>query len=185
MNKNIMLSMISVFVVLSLVAGGTYAYFSNSAISTINVFASGTLDLKLANGSASFSDNVTASFGGAALSPNSCLPVSVLNIKNTGTVASNHIDITATNTNNAFAAYLRLKSVTLDGADVAIADTNSNGFIDLQDFASGGIINKSLTDFMAHPFSMEVCLDASAGNAQQGQTNTLEMTFFLDQGPHS
>ncbi len=185
MNKNIVLSVLSIFTMLTLVGSGTYAYFSNSATSTNNVFASGTLDLKLANGSGSFSDSVTASFGGPALSPGSCLPVAVVNLKNTGSVAANHIDITATNTSSAFAAFLKIKTLTLDGNDIVIADSNSNGLRDLQDFAAAGIINKAFSDFSVHPFSMEVCLDASAGNAQQGQTNTLDMTFFLDQGPHS
>ncbi len=184
MKRHIVISILSMFVVLLLVGSATYAYFSNSATSTNNVFASGTLDLKLANGSSSFADSVTASFGGTALSPNTCLPSATLNLKNAGSVPGNHIDISATNTNNSFAAFLRLKTLTLDGNDITIADSNSNGFRDLQDLAASGIGNKAFTDFLAHPFAIEVCLDASAGNAQQGQTDTLDFTVFLDQGTH-
>lgn len=180
-----MYSLFSIVVALALITTGTYAYFSNSATSTNNVFASGNLDLKLANGSGAFADTVTASFGGSALSPNSCLAVATLNLKNTGSVAGNHIDITATNTNAAFAAFLHLKTLTLDGSDVTIADSNSNGFKDLQDLAVSGVVNKPFVDFVAHPLTMEVCLDASAGNAQQGQTNTLDFSILLDQGAHT
>lgn len=185
MNRNIILSVLSIFAMLTLIGSGTYAYFNNSATSTNNVFASGTLDLKLANGSGSFSDSVTASFGGSALSPGVCLPAASVNLKNTGSVAANHLDVTATNSNSAFAAFLKIKTLTLDGTDITIADSNGNGFPDMQDFTASGITNKSFTDFSAHSLSMEVCLDSTAGNAQQGQTNTLDITFFLDQGPHS
>ncbi len=185
MNKKIAYSLLSMFIALVLITTGTYAYFSNSGTSTNNVFASGSLDLKLANGAGSFSDTVTASFGGAALSTNVCLPAATLNLKNTGSVAGNHIDIAATNTNSTFAAFLRVKTLTLDGNDIVIADSNSNGFRDLQDVAASGIVNKPVTDFLVHPWTMEVCLDATAGNAQQGQTNTLDFTILLDQGVHS
>lgn len=167
------------------ISSGTYAYFSNSAVSTNNVFASGTLDLKLANGSDTFADTVTSSFGNASLYPNSCLAPTTLNLKNTGTVAGNHLDILATNSNAAFAAFLRLKTLTLDGIDVPLNDSNGNGFKDMQDLAVAGIVNKPLVDFIVHPFSIEVCLDQSAGNPQQGQTNTVEFMILLDQGPHS
>ncbi len=185
MKRQIAVRVISVLMVLAFIGGGTYAYFNNSAVSTNNVFASGNLDLKLANGSASFTDNVTASFGGISLSPGACLPKAELKLKNTGTVPGNHIDITAANSNSSFAGFLRLESLQYDGGAVSLTDSNGNGFSDLQDLAAAGILNMPFTDFSGHSLEMTVCLDATAGNPQQGQSSTLDFSILLDQGPHS
>ena len=185
MNKKIMVSLLTIIAMSALIVTGTYAYFSNSSSSTNNVFASGTLDLQLANGNTTFTDTVTATFGGGGLSPNSCLDPATLNMKNVGSVVANHIDISAINTNATFAAFLRLKILTLDGTDISLPDSNNNGYRDLQDLGTTGVVNKSVTYFLAHPLSVQVCLDGSAGNEQQGQSNTLNLTILMDQGPHS
>ena len=185
MNRKILLSLMSIVTVCALMVTGTYAYFSNAATSSNNVFASGTLDLQLANGASTFGDSVSASFGSTTLSPGSCLVAATLNMKNVGSVPANHIDVSATNTNISFASFLKLKTVTLDGNDIPLPDTNSNGYKDLQDLSVSGIVNKPLTDFLVHPLVLEVCLDSSVGNEQQGQSDTLNLTILLDQGPHS
>jgi predicted ribosomally synthesized peptide with SipW-like signal peptide len=186
MNVKIALSGLSILTALSLVGAGTFAYFSDVGTSTANAFSSGTLNMVLSDSEETDQENVIASFGGTNLTPGICLPIATLNIKNaTGSIAANHIDVAATNTDAAFAAFLKLNTITFDGIGVIVPDSNLNGFSDLQDLATNGITNKSLTDInVNHPLVMEVCLDVSATNAQQGLTDTVGLTVTLDQGPH-
>lgn len=183
MNKNIITGVISVLCGI-LVAVPAYAYFNSVAVSATNIFSTGTLKLKLANSDSVFADNVTATFGGAGLAPGVCLPMSSLQFKNTGTVKANHADITATNTDADFASIMRLKTITFDNSPVSLPDSNSNGYPDLKDLATSGIINKPLTDFAVHTLTMEVCMDETAGNAQQGKSNSMDISVTLDQGAH-
>lgn len=184
MNRKIVISALSALTALGMMGAATFAYFNDTNTSTGNTFSSGTLDLQLANGVSSFTQNVTASFGGTDMSPGVCLAPATLWIKNIGPVIGNHVDFTATNTLTSFAAFLKLNTLTFDGLDVSLADSNGNTIRDLQDLAINGIPNKAVTDLIAHPLIMEVCLDSSAGNPQQGQSNTLDLTVFLDQGSH-
>jgi len=184
MNNKILLSILSIFAVIGLVGGITYAYFNDTGTSTNNVFSTGTLDLVLSDNNETDIDSVTASFGGTNLAPGGCLASATLNIKNVGSVTANYIDISATN-DDTLANYLKLKTLTLDGLDVRPTDTNLNGFSDLDDLKTNGIVNKALIDKNTdHPLVMEVCLDISTPNEQQGHTDTLGLSVFLDQGPH-
>ena len=186
-NTKIALGTLSVFTALTLVGAATYAYFTDSGTSSNNIFTTGNLNLVLANGAGTDEENVTATFGGTNLAPGVCLDPATLNIKNaSGSVAANHINVSAANTNSGLAAYLWLKTLTYDGVDVVIADGNSNGIRDLQDLATSGMSNYALTDVgVAHPLVMEVCLHTSATLDQAGQSNTLDLTVLLDQGPSS
>ncbi len=186
MNVKIALSGLSILTAISLVGAGTFAYFSDAGTSSNNVFSSGSLNMVLSDSDQTDQESVTASFGGTNLTPGVCLPAATLNIKNaTGSVAANHIDVAASNTDSIFAAFLKINTLTYDGFDVVVTDSNTNGYRDLQDLATNGIVNKSLTNVnVDHPLVMEVCLDLSAGNSQQGQSDTLGLTVTLDQGPH-
>lgn len=183
MNKKILSGVISVMLGM-LIAVPAYAYFNSVAVSATNIFSTGTLKLILANGDSSFADNVTATFGGTSLAPGICLPSSTLQFKNAGTVKADHVDITATNTDGDFASIMRLKTITLDNNPVVLTDTNNNGYADLKDLATSGIINKPLADFAIHSLTMEVCMDETAGNEQQGKSNSMDISVTLDQGTH-
>lgn len=167
-------------------AGVLYAYFSAVSTSPNNVFASGKMEMQLSKDNATFANTVSAAFGGTGLIPGSCLNPGTLYIKNTGTIESDDMNVSATNTNPGLASFLRLDSLTYDGNPVSIQDANTNGFMDLADLQTKGIANLPLADHQStHLLSMKVCLDTTAGNAQQDQTNTMELTVTLDQAPPS
>lgn len=163
-----------------------YAYFSAVSTSSNNVFASGRMDLQLSKDNATYSATVTAAFGGTGLMPGTCAAPGSLYIKNTGGIAANHIDVKATNSNPSLASYLRLDTFTYDGAGVQMNDANANGYADLADLQTAGANNLALTNInQAHQIVMKICLDSSAGNQQQEQSDTVDVSVTLDQGPHS
>ena len=174
MNKKIALSAMSILASLALLGGATFAFFSDAGTSSNNVFATGTLDLKLSDSTPEVDqDNVTASFGSGALVPGSCTGSQTLNLKNTGTIAADHAEvhltlnsITDINTNAEpdMDTFLRLSVLTYDGVDqlAQILDTNGNLFKDLEDWAApanaGVLDNLALINLNTnHPLVMDVC----------------------------
>jgi len=192
MNKKIALSLLSIVSALAIVGGATFAFFSDSGTSTQNVFSSGTLDLKLSDDTPEIiQDDVTASFGASDLAPGDCTEAQELRLRNSGTVNGNHVDITASNSDGTFAAFLRIDSLTYDSVDVTGNITENGGdgnsFLDLVDWTndSDGLHNLGLTDLDTdHPLSIVVCLDESAGNSEQGGSDTLNLTATLRQQSH-
>src|SRR3989344_7220502 len=122
MNTRITFSLISIFAILALVGGATYAYFFDQGTSSNNVFATGTLDLKLTDNNETAQDSVVATFGGT-LAPNQCTGNQTLELQNTGTIAALHAEVTVgnvvTDTNNNanpdMHTYLRINVLTYDG----------------------------------------------------------------------
>src|SRR3989344_8208742 len=138
MNKRILLSGISLFSSLALVTGATFAFFSDVGTSTDNVFAAGSLDLKLTDNNETAQDNVTVSFSGSNLAPGSCTAIQTLEAQNSGTVTGNHIEIAVANTGTDIAPdstpleiadYLMLDVFRYDGGNLSVPDLNGNGFL--------------------------------------------------------
>lgn len=135
--------------VLALTVGITRAVWSDSATSTDNVFQAGTLDLKLSNDNSSYSDSVTATWGGSGMVPGGAAVSGSLYLKNTGNPAADHVHLAFTNTiteaaegpgtspGNPMDEFLEVTAFTYDGQDLIaaglISDSNGNGFIDLDD----------------------------------------------------
>lgn len=193
MNRKIATSLLSSAVMMALVVGVTFAYFSDSGTSSTNTFSTGTLDLKLTDGNESIQDSVSASFGGT-LVPGSCTGVQALSLRNSGTVAADHAEVTVSNSvndanNNAspdMNSFLRINTMTYDAGDVTgqITDINGNGFKDLADWASdpNDLDNLALTDLgVDHALLLDVCLDSSADNTLQGDSVTSTFTATLNQ----
>ena len=196
MNKSILLSILSIFAVVGLVGGLTYAYFSDTGTSSGNTFSTGTLDLRLSDSSEPASENVTASFGGS-LVPGSCTGNQTLNLQNVGSIAANHAEVHLANTTTDVGenaepdmdSFLRIDTLQYDAGNVGsqIVNTNANGFIDLEDWAApanaGALDNLSLTDLggSGHNLVMNVCLDSSAGNTLQGDSVSSTFTVELNQ----
>ncbi len=187
MNRKILTSGFSILASLALAGGATFALFTNTGTSSNNVFAAGTLDLKLTDENEAPSDDVTASFGGTNMSPGVCLSPATLSLKNSGTVAGNHVDITASNTDSNFASYLRIDALTYGATDILASLSagagNANGIKDLQDLAASTVMNNlPLTDIgVNHDLSMTVCLDDLAPDTVQGGTNTMNLSALLTQ----
>ncbi|MBI4008657.1 hypothetical protein HY357_00315 [Candidatus Roizmanbacteria bacterium] len=193
-NKSIALSLLSIFVVLAVVGGLTLAFFSNQGTSSSNTFSTGTLDLKLTDTDEIDQDSVTASFGSNTLVPGTCTGNQTLTLKNTGTVAANHAEVTlanaVTDTNSDASpdmdSFLRINNLTYDGSDVSgqITDLNGNTFKDLNDWAAdpNDLDSLSLTNLnTGHDLVLDVCLDSSAGNTLQGDSVVATFTATLNQ----
>jgi hypothetical protein len=193
MNKKIALSAVSILTSLALMSGAAFAFFSDTGTSSANVFATGTLDLKLTDNNETAQDSVTASFGSNTLVPGSCTGNQSLSLQNTGTVTANHAEVrvanvvTDTNDNASpdMHAFLRINLLTYDAGDVTsqISDVNANGWKDLADWEAGaGLDNLALTNLNTnHPLVMDICLDSSAGNTLQGDSVTSTFTVDLNQ----
>src|SRR3989344_1481570 len=169
-NSKILLSVASIAAAAALVIGATFAYFSDSETSSGNVFSAGTVDLVLSDDNETDLDGVTATFGAADMAPGECT-TGTLNIKNAGSIAANHVDISISNTNDTMDDYLRIDILTYDAADQlpSISDGQPNTLTDLDDFEADALVNLSLTDTGTnHPLVIEVCLDESAPNTLQG-----------------
>jgi hypothetical protein len=166
-------------------AGATFAIFSDSGSSNGNVFATGTLELKLTDSTETDQDNVTASFGGFFL-PGTCTVFpQTLTIKNTGSIAANSVKIQGTNSNDPFAQYLLISSIQFDGNPVTISDSApTNGLVDLHDLASGSPITLpggGLAGGASKNLNMWVCLNSAVDNSFQGANNSLNLTVTLSQ----
>lgn len=80
----------------ALVVGATFAFFSDSGSSTNNVFNSGTLIMALSDNNETNQVNVSGTWG-LASAPGDTF-TGDLKVKNTGSVAANHVELKFTNT---------------------------------------------------------------------------------------
>jgi len=191
-NRRILASGLSIVSALAVMGGATFAFFSDTGTSSSNVFAAGSLDLQLSNDAVTYSDSVSATFGGTNMAPGQCLAADALNLKNSGTVAANHAEVAVSNLvtdagNNAnpdMDSYLRFQVLNYDGgSEILIADSNLNGYRDLADLqASGGLDNLTLTDLNTnHALNVQVCLDGSAPSEIQADQVDSTFTVTLNQ----
>jgi len=194
MNIRIGLSLLSIVTALSLTAGATYAFFSDSGTSSGNTFSTGTVNLLLADNNEPATNDVTASFGGT-LVPGSCTGPKTLNLQNSGSVAGNHAEVKLANSvtdatpvaANAMDRFLRISTLTYDGGNISVPNSNGNGFSDLDDWeamnATDGLDDLALSDLggAGHNLVLDVCLDATAPNDLQGDSVSSLFTVTLNQ----
>lgn len=188
MNSRIALSGLSILTALALMGGAAFAFFSDQGTSNNNIFATGTLDLKLSDDTPEIDlDNVTASFGGTNMAPGATVS-GQLRLKNTGTINADHAKIVLVNTNsdtsNPLDAVLELLTLDYDGSSVLsqVTDANSNGFQDLDDLENSGLDNLSLTDLnINHPLDLTVKFSTTAGSQYQGDNVDSDWTITLNQ----
>lgn len=200
MNSKIAMSAVSIMASLAVMGGATFAFFSNSGTSSGNVFATGTLDLKLSDSAVNgglletTQDTVTSSFGSNTLAPGTCTGPQTLKLRNSGTIAANHAEVhianvvTDANENatNDIDQFLRINTLTYDGVDQTpqFGNTNTTAFRDLGDWAANPtkLDDLSLTNLATdHDLVLDVCLDSSADDTLQGDSVTSTFTVDLNQ----
>ncbi len=182
-NRRILLSAMSIITSISLTTGAAFAFFSDQATSSSNVFGTGTLDL-------SFNDTddvetITSAFGGSAMVPGGdCVGPQTLNTYNNGTIPGNLV-VATTNSGVGLSQYLRIQTLTYDGVTVPVpASTANNAYLDLADVeAAGSLPLGSIGANSGANLVMTVCLDESAPDAVQGATDDVTFTFTLNQQP--
>jgi len=200
---------IAILLIIGTVAGVTWAYFSDTEASLDNVFAAGTLNLKLTDNNETDQDGVTASWSNTNMAPgDSC--VGWVDLKNVGSLAANHVEISFANTvtnvvtasddtdisdsmNVTVMSYgatdLLLQTVagTFDNADIEAADVaGSNDDAITLDELNGVTIDNLAEVPLANGasvvrFDMTVQLDPATGDGNQGDSVTTVITFTLNQ----
>jgi len=186
---------ITILSTLVLIGGGAYAFFSNTGTSAGNVFAAGTLDLKLTDDNEPAADDVSLTWNGADMVPGGASVSATLYLKNSGSVPGDHAhikaahnptDVAATQDQGTMASHFKILSLTYDGGDILplLGDDNANGYKDLEDLEDGGDGLKvgSLTDLnVNHPLVMSVQLADDVDNTYQGDSVSTVFTVTLHQ----
>lgn len=83
-NTRISLSLLSILAASAMMAGATFAFFSDVATSTNNQFGASTMDIQLSNDGSTFGNDVTQTFNVPALMPGASR-TQTLTFKNNGT----------------------------------------------------------------------------------------------------
>lgn len=180
------LASVAIVGVASATAGiGLFAFFSDTATSSSNLFSAGTVDLKVNN-----ADSIGMFIGGSNMKPGDTFSGNVT-LKNNGSITTGlDLDIAiAISQNNGtdgvgnISKFLRIQNLDYGGTPITISDVNGNGFSDLGDW---DVSNTNTTD-LADPgaggriLNLTVVFDTSAGNDLQGDSATVTFTFFLAQ----
>lgn len=195
-------SILIISIVVSAVGATTAAFFSDTGTSSANTFTAGTLILKL-NGV----DNSTANWALPNMAPGDSVSGSVA-LTNTGSLTANHVEINPVSNSitdavptavNAIDKYLQITSATYNGDNLLSAgdggknlnDSNGNGWIDLDDLENavnageGGQLDNLATPTSGgadtKTLSMTVTFRTSAPDDLQGDSDTMSMTFTLNQ----
>ncbi|MBI4137359.1 hypothetical protein HY469_04820 [Candidatus Roizmanbacteria bacterium] len=192
MNTRIALSGLSILTVLSLVGGATFALFSDEATSANNVFATGTLDLQLDDDDETFTDNVSASFGGTDLIPEATVS-GFISLHNAGSVAINEVLFGATevsNSNNADGSILAdVLNLTVGTDSDSACDTVSDITGTVAAAIGDNVSPLTLSELIAEDYDalpglgsdyylcLTATMDTGAGNTYQGDTYTVDFDF--------
>lgn len=169
------------------------AFLSDQERSVNNNLAAGTLDLKLSDSDEFAKDSLTMTWGGNNLRPGQGTAAGDLKIKNSGSVAANHIHITLANSMtqgggpgadsaDPMDANLEIKTLYYNEVDIKsdLSDKNGNGIIDLDDWEKTPLEDFSLelNDLNNdHTLSLTVGLRSGTSGADQG--DVVETTFSV------
>ena len=124
--KKILGLTIAALLVMALVGGGTWAYFSDVETSTENTFAAGTLDLKLTGGTQTI-DSVTATWVTPAdWKPGETIP-GTLTLDNVGTIDMTKVELTVTTVDTGGADMAPYTSASSEPEYVAESGTYTAG----------------------------------------------------------
>ncbi|UCC16695.1 MAG: hypothetical protein JSU58_10080 [Dehalococcoidales bacterium] len=148
--KKILGLTVAAFLVMGLVGGGTWAYFSDTEETTGNIFSAGTLDLGVANASGTNpTGSTSATFAASDLYPGSTAGSGTLYVNNEGSIA-----MTSVNISFSLASFTENTPNTVDDWD-GVADTDDiTKMIITTDVKWGGsdlsaLENKSIDDLIA------------------------------------
>lgn len=196
MNKTLSLVLTGILALCLLagIAGGTWAYFSDTETSSNNQLISGTLDLKTND-----TDGVTGSLQATNMKPGDIVGPATIHLKNTGSldgstlsIAFNYTECDGTNppaypvnkTADETAAVIEVLTLSYGGSDLlgSVSDSNSNGYKDVQDLKNASLSGQSgIAAGATKDFVITVKLKESAGNDFQADGIDMSITFTLNQ----
>lgn len=180
MNKRIVLSSVSVLASTSLLAAATFAFFSDEGKSTENIFSSGTMDMKLSDDNETGLDDVSGTWG-LASAPGDTF-TGDLKIKNTGSVAADHIELKFDNIVTEASSGPGTDATTPMDTVIEITaldwDSDGDGATDTDLLAlvsAGGNGIKDLDDLENRDIAAPVDFDDVAFGGTQGNDHILHM----------
>jgi predicted ribosomally synthesized peptide with SipW-like signal peptide len=198
MVKKIIGLLILAFIMLGVVSTATFANFNDSESSSKNKLAAGTFDLRT-NGV----NSVTATLININVKPNNAVNGSTIQLSNAGLIngATLNISFSYIESDNAsqngtpnmtadqVAAVLQVTALSYDTINLLalpLTDTNSNGYIDVQDLINA--INTAKMSLLSglnagatKLFNISVLLRDGISNDFQGDGINITMTFTLNQ----
>jgi predicted ribosomally synthesized peptide with SipW-like signal peptide len=140
MKKIVGLSIAAVLII-ALITGGTFAFFSDTETSASNTFTAGTLDLKVSNDAATYLDGVTSTWGSTNCKPGDSWNGTVT-LKNDGSITADHVEIKFA---NAVTNYVSAAVVATDTGDPDIADMSTVMRITAMSYGGTSILATMLT----------------------------------------
>ena len=193
--KKILGLTIAALMVIGMVGGGTYAYFSDVETSASNILTAGTLDLKTND-----ADGVTATLDATNMAPADIEGPATVTLKNAGSLdgASLDIDISYVESDGSeptdaglandltadeFADELLVDTLTYGGTDLltGITDADADG-IDMKEVAAADLTGQAgINATLSKDFVVQVTLKSGAGNDVQGDGIDVTFTFTLNQ----
>jgi predicted ribosomally synthesized peptide with SipW-like signal peptide len=196
MNKTLSLVLTGILALCLLagIAGGTWAYFSDTEASSNNQLVSGTLDLKTND-----ADGVTRSLQATNMKPGDSVGPATIHLKNTGSldgstlsIAFNYTECDGTNppaypvnkTADETAAVIEVLTLSYGGSDLlgSVSDSNNNGYKDVQDLKNASLSGLAgIAAGATKDFIITVKLKESAGNDFQADGIDMSITFTLNQ----
>lgn len=173
------------------VVSGTWAFFSDTEISDNNSFTAGALDLKTND-----VDGVTQTLYATSMAPGDSVGPSTIQLRNAGTLNGSTLNIAFTyvesdgspnsvnKSADETAAMIEVTTLNYDGSSLlsSVADSNVNGYIDIQDLKNANLTGLSgINASASKSFQIAVQLRSSTGNDYQADGINLTMTFTLNQ----
>ncbi|MCD6240801.1 hypothetical protein J7K27_04675 [Candidatus Bathyarchaeota archaeon] len=146
MDKKVLVSMLVIGLVSALAGAGIYAYFSDTATSSNNVFTAGTFDLKLSNDGSNYYDSVSATWTASDWAPGETCEAT-LYLRNVGSVPAKLVSVHGENLDGALADAVLLTKIvyTEGGTEYDVTDW----FITQTGMDSDNDGKVTLTEFMA------------------------------------
>lgn len=165
--------------------GGVYAFFNDQGESTGNLFAAGTVDLKLEG-----QDNLVGTIGGPNMRPGDEFNADI-KLSNAGLLPGTafdldvrvdaYVDAGPDGIGNV-ASFLRVDSLQYGGSPLSLPDVNGNGYADLDDWNQDNSATRDLADPGPEThLAMTIVFDEAAGNELQGDFTKVDFRFYLAQ----
>ena len=171
--KKILGLTVAAILVIGLVGGGTWAYFSDTEESTGNAFSAGTLDLGLANTDGTDpTGSVTTTFGASDLEPGSTAGTGTLWVNNEGTINMSHVYVLFSVT-----SYDENTPATIDNYDLNTGTDNLTNMIIATDVKWGGVDVTALEDKSIEQLITLGAMDLGSLNANEELDLYIEWTF--------
>ncbi len=182
---------IAFMLIIGMTGIGTWAFFSDTEVSTGNQLVAGTLDLKTND-----LDGVTQTLLATNMAPGDTVGPQTIYLKNSGSINGANLTLAFSYTesdgspnpmnmgSNATAALIEVTILNYGGSSIlsSVSDNNSNTYVDIEDLKNEDLIGLTgINASVTRDFEIAVQLRAETGNNFQADGIDITMTFTLNQ----